>query len=88
MKQLFTEEQIVKILAHYKNEEKIQDLARSTGIGVHHTIYAWKKKFSDMTASEDKRLKALESENSNPTKLVADQALDILMLKAVNTKKR
>jgi len=86
MKQRFTEEQIVKILTRYKNGEKIKDLARSAGISV-HTIYVWKKKFSDMTVSEAKRLKALESENSALKRIVADLTLDIQMLKAVNAKK-
>ncbi len=34
-----------------------------------------------MKASEAKRLKELEAENSRPKKLVANQALDIDMLK-------
>lgn len=86
MKTRFTEEQIVKILARNKNGEKIKDLARSIGVS-DHCIYVWKKKYADMTVSEAKRLRELESENSSLKKLVADQALDIQMLKAVNAKK-
>lgn len=86
MKQRFTEEQIVKILARFKNGEKIKDLARGAGISP-HTIYIWRKKFSDMTVSEAKRLKCLESENSALKRIVADLTLDITMLKAVNAKK-
>lgn len=86
MKQRFTEEQIVKVLQRHKNGEKIKELARSAGVS-QHTIYHWKKKFSDMTVNEAKRYRALESENAKLKKLVADQALDILMLKEVNAKK-
>ena len=86
MKQRFTEEQIVKILARYKNGEKVKELARSVGVST-HTIYIWKKKFSDMTVSEAKRLKALEAENSALKRIVADLTLDVTMLKAVNAKK-
>lgn len=86
MKQRFTEEQIVKILVHHENGEKVKDLARSVGIG-DHTIYIWKKKYGDMTISEAKRYKQLESENSQLKKLVANLTLDNMMLKEVNSKK-
>lgn len=39
-----------------------------------------------MGLSEIKRLKALEEDNRRLKKLVADQALDIQMLKDVNSK--
>jgi putative transposase len=40
-----------------------------------------------MTVNEAKRLRELESENSKLKKLVAEQALDIVMLKDVNSRK-
>ncbi len=40
-----------------------------------------------MTVSEAKRLKSLEMENSRLKKIVADQQLDIVMLKEVLSKK-
>jgi putative transposase len=40
-----------------------------------------------MNIAEAKRFKQLEDENRRLKKLVADQALDIDMLKAVNAKK-
>jgi putative transposase len=40
-----------------------------------------------MEISEARRLKELETENSRLKKLVADQALDIQILKEVNAKK-
>lgn len=86
MKTRFTEEQIVKVLQRHKNGEKVKELARSIGVS-QHTLYHWKKKFGDMTVNEAKRYKNLEAENAKLKKLVADQALDILMLKEVNAKK-
>lgn len=86
MKQRFTEEQIVKILVRHKNGEKVKELARSIGVS-DHTIYIWKKKYGDMTISEAKRYKQLESENSQLKKLVANLTLDNMMLKEVNSKK-
>ncbi len=86
MKQRFTEEQIVKVLTRNKNGEKVKDLARSVGVS-DHTIYFWKKKFGDMTISEAKRYKQIESENSRLKKIVADLTLDNMMLKEVNSRK-
>lgn len=86
MKTRFTEEQIVKAVNRMQNGAKAKDLAREMGVTI-HTMYAWKKKYKGMNVSEAKRLKELESENAKLKKLVADQALDILMLKDVNSKK-
>lgn len=47
------------------------------------TYYRWKKKYGGMELSEAKRLKGLEEENRRLKKLVADQALDIQILKEV-----
>ncbi len=47
------------------------------------TFYRWKKKYGGMELDEAKRLKALEEENRRLKKLVADQALDIQILKEV-----
>lgn len=51
------------------------------------TIFQWKKKFAGMTVNEAKRLRELEAENARLKKLVADQALNIEVLKEVNSKK-
>ena len=51
------------------------------------TYQAWKRKFGGMEVSEAKRLRALEEENSRLKRLVADQAVQIHILKEVNAKK-
>lgn len=86
MKKRFTEEQIIKILSRNKHGEKAKDLSREFGITI-ATFYSWKKRFSNMTVNEAKRLRDLETENSRLKKLVAEQALDIVMLKDVNSRK-
>lgn len=48
-----------------------------------HTFYHWRKRYGTMPVDELKRLKDLERENNRLERLVADQALDILMLKEV-----
>jgi putative transposase len=50
------------------------------------TYYNWKAKYSGLTVSELKRLKALEEENRNLKQIVADQALDIRALKDLLSK--
>ena len=48
--------------------------------------YRWKSKYGGMDISEARRLRELEEENRRLKRLVADQALDIQMLKDVNSK--
>lgn len=85
MKKKSTEEQIIRLLSRQKNGEKVLDLGREFGI-TPATIYTRKKKFSNMTVNETKRLRELESENGKLKRIVAEQALDIVMLKDVNSK--
>ncbi len=47
------------------------------------TFHRWRNQYGGMKAEEMKRLKNLESENVRLKKLVADQALDIAILKEV-----
>jgi putative transposase len=47
------------------------------------TFYAWKKRYGDLQVSDAKRLKALEDENARLKRLVADQALNLQILKDV-----
>jgi putative transposase len=86
MKNRFTEEQIIKAVTRVKNGAKPKDIGRELGVS-EHTIYNWKKKYQNMTISEAKRLRELEAENSKLKRIVADQALDIVMLKDVNSRK-
>jgi putative transposase len=51
------------------------------------TYHASKRKFGGMEVSEAERLRALEEENSRLKRLVADQAVQIHILKEVNAKK-
>ena len=51
------------------------------------TFYAWKAKYSGMTVSEAKRLKALEDENVKLKRLLAEQMLDMTAMKELLSKK-
>jgi len=49
-----------------------------------HTLYRWRSQYGGMKGPEMKRLKELERENGRLKRLVADQALDIQILKEVS----
>ena len=48
------------------------------------TFERWRNQYGGMKANEAKRLKELEAENTRLKKLVANQALDIDMLKEIS----
>lgn len=82
----FSEEQIVGILNEAEAGLDVQELCRKYGISK-GTLYRWKAKYGGMDVSDVRKMKQLESENSELRKLVAQQALDIQGLKAVVSKK-
>jgi transposase-like protein len=47
------------------------------------TYHRWRNQYGGMKADEARRLKELEQENAKLKKLVAEQALDISMLKEI-----
>lgn len=85
-KSRFTEEQIIAILKEAESGLSAVELCRKHGIS-DATFYKWRAKFGGMDVSEARRLKQLEEENNRLKRLVADQALDIQMLKDVLIKK-
>lgn len=82
----FTEEQIIQILQEHEAGATVEELKRRHGVSS-SSVYAWKRKFGGMEVSDAKRLRALEDENRRLKKLVAEQALDLEMVKALNAKK-
>ena len=85
-KSRFSEEQIVGILQEWDAGGKIADLVRRHGV-TEQTLYRWKKKYGGLQISEAKRLKALEEENRQLKRLVADQALNLQVVKDLLGKK-
>jgi putative transposase len=84
-KKKFSEEQIIGILKEAESGVKIVDLCRKHGMS-DAAYYNWKTKYSGLTVSELRRLKALEEENRRLKNIVAEQALDIRALKEINEK--
>ena len=59
-----------------------EQISKKLGISL-QTYFRWRNQYGGIKADEMKRLKELERENSRLKKIVADQALDISMLKEV-----
>ncbi len=78
----FSEEQIITVLKQAEGGLPLPELIRQHGIS-EGTYYRWKSKYGGLELSEAKRLKQLEDENRRLKRLVADQALDIQVLKEV-----
>jgi putative transposase len=82
-----TPEQIIRKLAE---GEKLLGQGQSIDEVVRHleitesTWHRWRNQYGGMKADDTKRLKELEKENQRLKKIVADQALDIDMLKELN----
>jgi putative transposase len=82
----YTEEQIVRILKEIEKGKPVADVCREHGVS-EQSVYRWRTKFGGMDVPDVQRLKQLQDENSRLKKLVADQALDIQLLKEINSKK-
>ena len=82
----FTEEQIIGVLKEHEAGVKTAELCRKHGISS-ATFFKWKAKYGGMEVSDAKKLKALEEENRQLKKLLAETMLDVAMLKDLNSKK-
>ena len=82
-----------QIVAKLREHEKLQGQGLTIPqackrIGVSdQTFYRWRTKYGALKEDEAQRLKALEQENSRLKKIVAEQALDISMLKDLQREK-
>ncbi|MEA4991647.1 hypothetical protein SDC9_27297 [bioreactor metagenome] len=64
----------------------VADLCRQNGVS-DATSCKWRSKFGGMSISDAKRLRQLGEENARLKRLVGEQALDIVVLKDVLSKK-
>lgn len=60
--------------------KKVPEVCKAIQI-TEQTYYRWRQKYGGMAPAMAKQLKALEKENARLKKLVADQALDMEILK-------
>ncbi len=62
--------------------QSVPQVCRQLGVTA-QTYYRWRKEYGGMRVDQAKRLKDLEKENTQLKKIVADQALDMAILKDV-----
>jgi putative transposase len=82
----FTESQIIGILKEQEAGKKVAEICRAHGIS-QPTYYGWRSKYSGLEVNQVKRMKELESELGQYKKIVAEQTLQITVLKDVIEKK-
>ncbi len=84
MRRRFTTEQIIRILREAERKlaagQGVPEVCRQLGIG-ESSYYRWKAKYQGMQESEARRLRELEHENARLKKIVAEQAIDISILR-------
>jgi len=83
----FSEEQIIGFLKQAEAGMPVKELCRKGGFS-DATFYKWRAKFGGMDATDAKRLRELEAENSKLKRLLAEAHLDIHALKGVFGVKR
>lgn len=85
----YTVEQIIVKLREVevlcKQGKTIEEAVRKVEI-TPQTYYKWRKEYGGMDVTDAKNYKELEKENARLKKIVAEQALDIAILKDVNSK--
>ena len=85
-KSRFTDEQIIGLLKQAEAGTPVKDLCRKNGVTA-WTFYRWRSKFGGRAVPDARKLRELEEENRRLKRLVADQALDVQMLKEALSKK-
>jgi len=73
-------------LKQQQTGQNVSDICREHGIS-QATFYNWKSKYAGLEVSQLKRLKELEAEVAQYKKIVAEQALNITILKDIIEKK-
>jgi transposase-like protein len=82
-----TPEQVIRKLAEGEKllgeGKNLEEVARHLEI-TESTWHRWRNQYGGMKADDAKRLRELERENARLKRIVADQTLDIDMLKELN----
>ena len=76
----YTDEQIVRILGEVDRGKPVAEVCRQYGVA-EATVYRWRAKYRGMDRAQLRKLKHLEVENRRLKRIVAQQAVDIDVLK-------
>ena len=86
MRKRYTDQQIAYAVREAESGVPVAEICRKMGIA-EQTLYNWKKRFEGMGVTEIRKLRALEEENRQLKRLVADLSLDKHMLQDILSKK-
>ena len=86
-KNQFTDAQIVAILQQAeKGEQTIAEVCRQHNVS-ENTFYRWRNRFGGMSTNEAARVRDLEKENARLKRLLAEQDLEVDIIKELLQKK-
>ena len=85
-KSKFSSVQIAGILKEFDNGKSAEELTREHGISK-AALYKWRQRYGGMEASELKRIKELEEENSRLKRMYANLAMELDVAKYIIEKK-
>jgi putative transposase len=82
----FTTDQISKILKEFDLGKSVEDITREHGVS-RASFYKWRQRYGGMDASELKRVKELEEENTRLKRMYANLAMELDVAKYIIEKK-
>ena len=85
-KSQFTPTQIAGILKEFDNGKSADEINREHGVSK-ASLYKWRQRYGGMEATELKRIKELEEENSRLKRMYANLAMELDTAKYIIEKK-
>ncbi|GDX48290.1 transposase [Bacteroidota bacterium] len=82
----FSPTQIADILKEFDNGKPVEEISREHGIS-RAAFYKWRQRYGGMEASELKRVKELEEENTRLKRMYANLAMELDVAKYIIEKK-
>ena len=84
----YSAEQIIRMLREAEVElsrgQTVGAVCKKLGVTT-NTYYRWRKEYGGLRVDQAKRLRELERENARLKRIVADQSVDISILKEVSS---
>lgn len=85
-KSQFSSNQIASILKEFDNGKTAEEITRDHGVSK-ASLYKWRQRYGGMEASELKRIKELEEENSRLKRMYSNLAMELDVAKYIIEKK-
>lgn len=82
----FTTDQISRILKEFDQGKSVEEISREYGVS-RASFYKWRQRYGGMDATELKRVKELEEENTRLKRMYANLAMELDVAKYIIEKK-